>query len=262
MMSINHCWCCMSTFPLSCPLYTLSESFSYYIIQKGISRLHVKIMFLGIVWGSLWFFFPVVLKFSCLTFLPFLSQVRTYGGFVDCVRQIMREEGPGGFFKGLSPSLLKAACSSGLIFFWYELFCGLLCTMRGSESTKRKEGWKGRVWLPAVLLRRGDWWPCSVTSMLEMSGLPELHHPLGNHLLGPSRRRRQLQFCWRHWTTWLGAVQQSAFLLSPFISVHLVVRGGTNRPLPSNSCALERHPIKWVNLWAHPGSQRGDSGPA
>lgn len=117
--------------------------------------------FCGIVWGSLCFF-PVLLKFSCWTLLPFLSQVRTYGGFLDCMRQIMREEGPGGFFKGLSPSLLKAAFSTGLIFFWYELFCGLLCALKSPESTKRKEGWKGCVWLPAVLLRRGDWWPCSV----------------------------------------------------------------------------------------------------
>ncbi|XP_054134614.1 mitochondrial thiamine pyrophosphate carrier [Melozone crissalis] len=68
------------------------------------------------------------------------GQVRTYGGFLDCVRQMMREEGPGGFFKGLSPSLLKAAFSSGFIFFWYELFCSLLCTMKSPESTKSKEG--------------------------------------------------------------------------------------------------------------------------
>uniref|UniRef100_A0A8C5U1H7 Solute carrier family 25 member 19 n=1 Tax=Malurus cyaneus samueli TaxID=2593467 RepID=A0A8C5U1H7_9PASS len=58
------------------------------------------------------------------------GQVRTYGGFLDCMRQIMREEGPGGFFKGLSPSVLKAACSTGLVFFWYELFCSLLCALR------------------------------------------------------------------------------------------------------------------------------------
>ncbi|KFQ30491.1 Mitochondrial thiamine pyrophosphate carrier, partial [Merops nubicus] len=55
------------------------------------------------------------------------GQVRTYKGLLDCIRQIMLEEGPGGFFKGLSPSLLKAAVSTGLVFFWYELFCSLLC---------------------------------------------------------------------------------------------------------------------------------------
>ncbi|XP_014807975.1 PREDICTED: mitochondrial thiamine pyrophosphate carrier [Calidris pugnax] len=68
------------------------------------------------------------------------GQVRMYRGLLDCVRQIMREEGPGGFFKGLSPSLLKAAVSTGLIFFWYELFCSLLCALKSPDSTARKEG--------------------------------------------------------------------------------------------------------------------------
>ncbi|NXE38644.1 TPC protein, partial [Ptilorrhoa leucosticta] len=68
------------------------------------------------------------------------GQVRTYGGLLDCMRQIMQEEGLGGFFKGLSPSLLKAAFSTGLIFFWYELFCSLLCALKSPESTRRKEG--------------------------------------------------------------------------------------------------------------------------
>ncbi|XP_068770154.1 mitochondrial thiamine pyrophosphate carrier isoform X2 [Struthio camelus] len=68
------------------------------------------------------------------------GQVRIYRGLLDCVRQIMREEGPGGFFKGLSPSLLKAAVSTGLIFFWYELFCSLLCALKNTDTAKRKEG--------------------------------------------------------------------------------------------------------------------------
>ncbi|NXL86981.1 TPC protein, partial [Alectura lathami] len=68
------------------------------------------------------------------------GQVRTYRGLLDCMRQIMREEGPAGFFKGLSPSLLKAAISTGLIFCWYELFCSLLCALKNADSAKRKEG--------------------------------------------------------------------------------------------------------------------------
>ncbi|KAM6317722.1 mitochondrial thiamine pyrophosphate carrier [Podargus strigoides] len=68
------------------------------------------------------------------------GQVRTYGGLLDCIRQIIREEGPSGYFKGLSPSLLKAAVSTGLIFFWYELFCSLLCALRTTNSPARKEG--------------------------------------------------------------------------------------------------------------------------
>lgn len=63
-----------------------------------------------------------------------------YRGLLDCIRQIMREEGPGGFFKGLSPSLLKAAVSTGLVFFWYELFCSLLCALKNTDSTTRTEG--------------------------------------------------------------------------------------------------------------------------
>ncbi|XP_078081387.1 mitochondrial thiamine pyrophosphate carrier [Mustelus asterias] len=54
------------------------------------------------------------------------GQVRSYGGFLDCAYQVARNEGLRGFFKGLSPSMLKAALSTGLIFFWYELFCDIL----------------------------------------------------------------------------------------------------------------------------------------
>ncbi|OXB76968.1 UNVERIFIED_CONTAM: hypothetical protein H355_014790 [Colinus virginianus] len=68
------------------------------------------------------------------------GQVRIYRGLLDCIRQIMREEGLGGFFKGLSPSLLKAAVSTGLIFFTYELFCSLLCALKNVDSPKRKKG--------------------------------------------------------------------------------------------------------------------------
>ncbi|NXD62340.1 TPC protein, partial [Eolophus roseicapillus] len=67
------------------------------------------------------------------------GQVRMYSGLLDCIRQIMREEGPTGFFKGLSPSLLKAAVSTGLTFFWYELFCSLLCSLKSADSIARKE---------------------------------------------------------------------------------------------------------------------------
>ncbi|XP_078426983.1 mitochondrial thiamine pyrophosphate carrier [Cetorhinus maximus] len=54
------------------------------------------------------------------------GQVRTYNGFRDCAYQVARSEGLRGFFKGLSPSMLKAAFSTGFSFFWYELFCNIL----------------------------------------------------------------------------------------------------------------------------------------
>ncbi|XP_043570215.1 mitochondrial thiamine pyrophosphate carrier isoform X2 [Chiloscyllium plagiosum] len=53
------------------------------------------------------------------------GQVRTYNGFLDCAYQVARTEGLRGLFKGLSPSMLKAAVSTGFTFFWYELFCNI-----------------------------------------------------------------------------------------------------------------------------------------
>ncbi|XP_038845322.1 mitochondrial thiamine pyrophosphate carrier-like [Salvelinus fontinalis] len=61
------------------------------------------------------------------------GQVRKYGGFVDCVSQIAREEGLRGFLKGLSPSLVKAAVSTGFTFFWYEFFLNAIQNLKGSQ---------------------------------------------------------------------------------------------------------------------------------
>lgn len=47
---------------------------------------------------------------------------------------MLREEGAQGFFKGLSPSLLKAALSTGFVFFWYELVCNLFHRLRKADS--------------------------------------------------------------------------------------------------------------------------------
>ncbi|XP_066515413.1 mitochondrial thiamine pyrophosphate carrier isoform X2 [Hoplias malabaricus] len=58
------------------------------------------------------------------------GQVRTYRGFLDCAVRISREEGLRGFFKGLSPSLLKAALSTGLTFFWYEFFTNAISSLK------------------------------------------------------------------------------------------------------------------------------------
>ncbi|MCI4395227.1 hypothetical protein PGIGA_G00178020 [Pangasianodon gigas] len=58
------------------------------------------------------------------------GQVRTYHGFLDCVVCIAREEGLAAFFKGLSPSLIKAAMSTGLTFFWYEFFTSTISNLR------------------------------------------------------------------------------------------------------------------------------------
>ncbi len=68
-------------------------------------------------------------EYSC----PVLSvQVRTYRGFADCVGKLGREEGLRGFYKGLSPSLLKAALSTGCTFFWYEFFINAIVSLKSS----------------------------------------------------------------------------------------------------------------------------------
>ncbi|XP_032443167.1 mitochondrial thiamine pyrophosphate carrier [Xiphophorus hellerii] len=67
------------------------------------------------------------------------GQVRSYTGLIDCAVQIVKEEGIRGCFKGLSPSLLKAALSTGFTFFWYEFFLNVLCNIR-----EKREGQKER----------------------------------------------------------------------------------------------------------------------
>lgn len=62
------------------------------------------------------------------------GQVRSYEGLIDCAKQVLREEGARGFFKGLSPSLLKAALSTGFVFFWYEFLCNLFHHMKKADS--------------------------------------------------------------------------------------------------------------------------------
>ncbi|KAL8163235.1 UNVERIFIED_CONTAM: hypothetical protein K2H54_015377 [Gekko kuhli] len=66
------------------------------------------------------------------------GQVRTYSGLMDCAQRIVQDEGARGFYKGLSPSLLKAAFSTGFTFFWYELFCRLMHILKEANSSKRE----------------------------------------------------------------------------------------------------------------------------
>ncbi|XP_066474240.1 mitochondrial thiamine pyrophosphate carrier [Tiliqua scincoides] len=68
------------------------------------------------------------------------GQVQTYSSLADCAQQIAQLEGARGFFKGLSPSLLKAALATGFTFFWYELFCSLLRAMKDSSGSTKQEG--------------------------------------------------------------------------------------------------------------------------
>ena len=68
-------------------------------------------------------------------------QVRSYRGLVDCMVQIAKEEGVRGFFKGLSPSLVKAALSTGFTFSSYEFFLKAMHNLNereGEQKTQRK----------------------------------------------------------------------------------------------------------------------------
>ncbi|XP_072260027.1 mitochondrial thiamine pyrophosphate carrier [Pyxicephalus adspersus] len=65
------------------------------------------------------------------------GEVRTYHGLRDCVYRIHLEEGLKGFFKGLSPSLLKAAVSTGLTFFSYEMFCSVLWNLKKTREVRK-----------------------------------------------------------------------------------------------------------------------------
>ncbi|KAM4535349.1 mitochondrial thiamine pyrophosphate carrier [Fundulus diaphanus] len=70
------------------------------------------------------------------------GEVRTYRGLIDCAVQIAREEGVRGFFKGLSPSLLKAALSTGFTFFWYEFFLNVISNFNEKRRADDLSGGK------------------------------------------------------------------------------------------------------------------------
>ncbi len=54
------------------------------------------------------------------------GKVQRYKGFQHCIVTVIKEEGLLGFYKGLSPSLLKAVSSGALIFTSYEMTCNIL----------------------------------------------------------------------------------------------------------------------------------------
>lgn len=82
-------------------------------------------------WVLVWFFGRK--HFSRSQPSDFHAQVRSYRGLLDCMVQVAVEEGVRGLFKGLSPSLLKAALSTGLTFFWYEFFLDAMQNLRDQQ---------------------------------------------------------------------------------------------------------------------------------
>lgn len=47
-------------------------------------------------------------------------------GMLDALKRIYLGEGASGFFKGLSPSLVKAVVTTGMYFSTYEMSCELI----------------------------------------------------------------------------------------------------------------------------------------
>lgn len=58
----------------------------------------------------------------------------TCKGLVDCLQRVYRSEGPKGFFKGLSPSLIKAVCTTALHFSCYEMICNFIVFVKHNNS--------------------------------------------------------------------------------------------------------------------------------
>lgn len=53
-----------------------------------------------------------------------------YNGLVDCIQTILREEGLKGMYKGLNPTLLKAAVTTGIHFSVYDQICHMIVSHR------------------------------------------------------------------------------------------------------------------------------------
>ncbi|CAH1795655.1 unnamed protein product [Owenia fusiformis] len=60
------------------------------------------------------------------------GKVRHYTGLSNCTKCIIRDEGLKGLYKGLSPSLIKAAAVTGLAFFAYEQCCSFIVMVKSS----------------------------------------------------------------------------------------------------------------------------------
>ncbi|XP_033100402.1 mitochondrial thiamine pyrophosphate carrier-like [Anneissia japonica] len=60
------------------------------------------------------------------------GSVQKCSSLLDCICSIARHEGLGAFYKGLSPSLLKAVVTAGLTFSVYEQTCAILSYRHGS----------------------------------------------------------------------------------------------------------------------------------
>ncbi|KAJ2845983.1 Mitochondrial carrier protein ymc2 [Coemansia erecta] len=51
----------------------------------------------------------------------FAGSARKYSGAVDCAKQVMAQEGFKGFFRGITPCLLRAAPANAATFIGFEM---------------------------------------------------------------------------------------------------------------------------------------------
>ncbi|KAJ2544505.1 Mitochondrial carrier protein ymc2 [Coemansia sp. RSA 1933] len=65
--------------------------------------------------------YPIDVVKSKLQTDGFSADSRKYNGSVDCVRKIMRQEGIKGFFRGITPCLLRAAPANAATFVGFEM---------------------------------------------------------------------------------------------------------------------------------------------
>ena len=59
-----------------------------------------------------------------------------YNGMIDTFQKIYKNEGISGFYKGITPGVIKIFPTSGLFFLVYELTLGYLSTSSSSEMHK------------------------------------------------------------------------------------------------------------------------------
>lgn len=67
------------------------------------------------------------------------GKFRTYHSFTDCIRKIWLDEQIAGFFKGLTPSMLKALLTSACYFGFYEKAVQMLAHRRKEKRLKKRK---------------------------------------------------------------------------------------------------------------------------
>ncbi|KAJ1799279.1 Mitochondrial carrier protein ymc2 [Coemansia sp. RSA 2399] len=65
--------------------------------------------------------YPIDVVKSKLQTDGFSADSRKYGGSIDCVRKIMKQEGVKGFFRGITPCILRAAPANAATFVGFEM---------------------------------------------------------------------------------------------------------------------------------------------